>query len=170
MDTLKTIVKFIDGLSEKVGSVASWLLLGLVALSCFEVFTRRVLGSPTIWTHEILSYIFCSTILLLMGYTQLYKGHANIDVFTEGMSKRKQVILEVVNFVIFAFPFVLIMLWNGTVFAATSWMMQERTPSAFNGIIYPAKTLFPVGFALVFLQLVADFIKKIVYLAKGEEL
>jgi TRAP-type mannitol/chloroaromatic compound transport system permease small subunit len=170
MDTLKTIVKFIDGLSEKVGSAVSWILFALVALCCFEVFTRRILGSPTIWTHEILSYFFCATVMLLMGYTQLYNGHANIDVFTEGMSKRTQVILEVINFVIFAFPFVLIMLWNGTIFAATSWMMHERTPSAFNAIVYPAKTLIPVGFALVFLQLVADFIKKIVYLAKGEEL
>ncbi|MBU2054406.1 MAG: TRAP transporter small permease subunit [Proteobacteria bacterium] len=170
MHTLKTIVNFIDGLSERVGSVVSWILLCLVALSCFEVFTRRVLGSPTIWTHEILSYIFCATIMLLMGYTQLYKGHANIDVFLGSMSKRKQVILEVVTFVIFAFPFVLVMLWDGIIFAATSWMMQERTPSAFNAIVYPAKTLIPVGFALLFLQLVADFIKKIVYLVKGEEL
>lgn len=169
MDTIKNITKIIDGLSEKVGSAVSWILIGLAALSCFEVFTRRVLGAPTIWTHEILSYFFCASILLLMGYTQLHKGHANIDVFTEHMSKRTQVILEVVNFVIFAFPFVLIMLWNGTVFAATSWMMQERTPSAFNAIVYPAKTLIPVGFALFFLQLAADFIRKIVYLVKGEE-
>ena len=36
--------------------------------------------------------------------------------------------------------------------------------------LYPAKTLIPVGFGLVFLQLVSDFIKKIVYLVKGEEL
>jgi TRAP-type mannitol/chloroaromatic compound transport system permease small subunit len=170
MDTLRTIVKFIDALSEKMGSAVSWTLFCLVALSCFEVFTRRILGKPTIWTHEILSYIFCATIMLLMGYTQLHKGHANIDVFVVNIAKRKQVILELVCFVIFAFPFVLIMLWDGTIFAATSWQMQERTPSAFNAIIYPAKTLIPVGFALLFLQLVADFIKKIVYLVKGEEL
>jgi TRAP-type mannitol/chloroaromatic compound transport system permease small subunit len=170
VDKIKTILKIIDGLSEKVGSAVSWILFGLVALSCFEVFTRRILGKPTIWTHEILSYFFCATILLLMGYTQLHKGHANIDVFLVNMSKRKQVILEAFCFVIFALPFVLIMLWNGVIFAATSWEMQERTPSAFNAIVYPAKTLIPVGFALLLLQLAADFIKKIVYLVKGEEL
>lgn len=170
VDTIKTIVKIIDGLSEKVGSVVSWTLPCLMALSCFEVFTRRILDSPTIWTDEILGYFFCAAVLLPMGYTQLYKGHANIDVFTEGMSKRKQAILEIVNFVVFAFPFVLIMLWNGTIYAATSWMMQEKIASAFNSIVYPAKTLIPLGFALLFLQLVADFIKKIVYLVKGEEL
>jgi TRAP-type mannitol/chloroaromatic compound transport system permease small subunit len=167
---IKTILKIIDGISEKVGNAVSWILLGLIVLSCYEVFTRRILGSPTIWTDSILSYIFCATILLLMGYTQFHKGHANIDVFTEKLSKRKQVILEVITFVIFAFPFVLVMLGDGIIFAGTSWMMQERTPSAFNVIVYPAKTLIPVGFALLFLQIVADFIKRIIYLVKGEEL
>jgi len=169
VDTIKKITKIIDSVSEKVGGFLSWVLIGLAALSCYEVFTRRVLGSPTIWTDAILSYLFCASIMLLMGYTQFHKGHANIDVFTERLSKRTQTILEIVTFVIFAFPFVLIMLWDGTIFAATSWMMQERTPSAFNVIVYPAKTLIPVGFALFFLQLVADFIKKIIYLVKGEE-
>ena len=52
----------------------------LLVFSCYEVFTRRVLHSPTIWTHEILSYFFCASVMLLMGHTQLHKGHANVDI------------------------------------------------------------------------------------------
>ncbi|MCX5841728.1 MAG: TRAP transporter small permease subunit [Deltaproteobacteria bacterium] len=170
MDTIKSIMKTIEALSEKIGSVVSWVFVILVGLSCFEVFTRRVLGKPTIWTHEILSYTFCALILLTMGYTQLYKSHANIDVFYDALSKRNKVIADVINYLIFGLPFVIIMMVDGTIFAATSWMMQERTPSAFNFIVYPAKTLIPIGFALFFLQLLADFVKKIIYLVKGEEL
>jgi TRAP-type mannitol/chloroaromatic compound transport system permease small subunit len=163
-------MNMIEALLEKVGSTVSWVLIALVVLSCFEVFTRRFLGRPTIWTHEILSYIFCASILLTMGYTQLHKGHANIDVFYDNFSKRNRAILDVVNFLLFGLPFTIIMLWDGTIFAATSWMMQEKTPSAFNAIVYPAKTLIPVGFALLLLQLLVDFTKKIIYLVKGEEL
>jgi TRAP-type mannitol/chloroaromatic compound transport system permease small subunit len=170
VDKIKSIMKIIEALSEKVGSTVSWVFVALVGLSCYEVFTRRFLGQPTIWTHEILSYIFCASILLLMGYTQLYKGHANIDVFYDAFSKRNQAILDVINFLIFGLPFAAIMLVDGTIFAATSWMMQERTPSAFNAIIYPAKTLIPVGFALLFLQLLVDFTKRVIYLVRGEEL
>jgi TRAP-type mannitol/chloroaromatic compound transport system permease small subunit len=170
VDTIITIMRKIETLSNRVGMVVSWVFIILVGLSCFEVFTRRFLGKPTIWTHEILSYTFCALILLTMGYTQLYKGHANIDVFYDAFSKRNKVILDVINYVLFGLPFVIIMTVDGTIFAATSWMMHERTPSAFNFIVYPAKTLIPIGFFLLLLQLVVDFIKKIVYLVKGEEL
>lgn len=163
-------MKKIEAFEEIVGSITSWVFVALVGLSCFEVFTRRFLGKPTIWTHEILSYTFCALILLTMGYTQLYKGHANIDVFYDQFSKRNKVILDVINYALFGIPFVIVMMVDGTIFAATSWMMQERTPSAFNFIVYPAKTFIPIGFALLLLQLLVDFIKKIVYLVKGEEL
>lgn len=170
MDKIKTIMKITEALLENIGRIVSWVFVVLVGLSCFEVFTRRFLGKPTIWTHEILSYTFCALILLTMGYTQLHKGHANIDVFYDAFSKRNKVILDVINYAIFGIPFVLIMLVDGTIFAATSWIMQERTPSAFNFIVYPAKTLIPIGFFLFFLQLLVDFIKKIIFLVKGEEL
>jgi len=170
MDTIKSIMKKIETLSEKVGSTVSWVFVALVGLSCYEVFTRRFLGQPTIWTHEVLSYIFCASILLTMGYTQFHKGHANIDVFYDAFSKRNKAILDVVNYLLFGLPFTIIMLWDGTIFAATSWMMQERTPSAFNAVVYPAKTLIPVGFALLLLQMLVDFTKRVIYLVKGEEL
>ncbi len=170
MDKIKTIMKKVETLLDKIGKIVSWVFVILVGLSCFEVFTRRFLGKPTIWTHEILSYTFCALILLTMGYTQLYKGHANIDVFYDRLSERRKVIVDVVNYLIFGLPFVIIMMVDGTIFAATSWMLQERTPSAFNAIVYPAKTFIPIGFALFFLQLLIDFAKKIIYLIKGEEL
>lgn len=170
MDTLKAIVKIIDTISQNVGRVLSWVLLCLVGLSCFEVFTRRFLGKPTIWTHEILGYIFAASILLIMGYTLLHKGHASIDIIYERFPKRRQALANVFTLSVFALFFTIVMLIDGTIFAYTSWHMQERTPSAFNAIIYPAKTLIPIGFALLLLQVVADLIRNIYFLVKGEEL
>lgn len=170
MDTIKAIVKRIDWISQKVGSVTSWLLLLIVGLSCYEVFTRRFLGKPTIWTHEILGYIFCASILLTMGYTQLHKNHANIDIVYDMLSRRTKAMVDVFTLLVFALFFTLVMLIDGSIFAYTSWAMQERTPSAFNGIVYPAKTLIPVGFALLLLQVVADLIRNVYFLVKGEDL
>jgi TRAP-type mannitol/chloroaromatic compound transport system permease small subunit len=48
--------------------------------------------------------------------------------------------------------------------------MKERTPTAFNPIVYPAKTILPVGALLLLLQGLADFAKSIVFLVKGERL
>lgn len=170
MNTLKAIVKTIDWISQKVGSLLSWVLLCLVGLSCYEVFTRRFLGKPTIWTHEILGYIFAASILLTMGYTLLHRNHANIDILYDMLSRRKKAMADVFTLTVFALFFTLVMLIDGTIFAYTSWSMQERTPSAFNAIVYPAKTLIPIGFFLLLLQVVADLIRNIFFLVKGEEL
>jgi TRAP-type mannitol/chloroaromatic compound transport system permease small subunit len=170
VESLKKLVKRLDTFSEWWGRLFSWIILGLVALSCFEVFTRRLLGKPTIWTHEILSYIFCGTVLLFMGYTQLYKGHANIDILYERFSAKTRAILDLITLIIFMGVFSAIYLVDGFIFAKTSWQIHERTPSAFNFIIYPAKTLIPVGAILLTLQFISDLLKKIVFLAKGEQL
>ncbi len=159
-----------EQISLKVGSVLSWVLLILVGLSCFEVFTRRFLGKPTIWTHEILGYIFCASILLTMGYTLYHKSHANIDILYDMMQRKKKAIADIFTLVIFGLFFTIVMIVDGTLFAYTSWAMQERTPSAFNAIIYPAKTLIPIGFVLLLLQVLADLIRNIYLVIKGEEL
>ena len=170
MESLRKLVKGIDTFSEWWGRIFGWMVLGLVALSCYEVFTRRFLHKPTIWTHEILSYIFCGTVLLFMGYTQLYKGHANIDILYDRLSAKTKAILDLITLFLFMGLFAAIYLVDGFIFAQTSWQMHERTPSAFNFIVYPAKTLVPVGAFLLTLQVISDLLKNIVFLVKGEKL
>jgi TRAP-type mannitol/chloroaromatic compound transport system permease small subunit len=48
--------------------------------------------------------------------------------------------------------------------------MWERTPSAFNFYVFPAKTLLPIGAFLLLAQGISDLIKNIVFVVKGEQL
>ena len=170
MNALKGIINFIQTISEWSGRIFSGIIVILMCLSCFEVFTRRVLHSPTIWTHEILAYFFCASVLLLMGYTQLYKGHANVDILYERFSPRTKALIDVFCFIFFMGLFAVVFFTDAVNFAATSWAMKERTPTAFNPIVYPAKTILPVGMALLLLQGFADFLKNMIFLVKGERL
>lgn len=167
---VRRIIRVIETISEWTGRLFSGTILVLLVLSCYEVFTRRVLHSPTIWTHEILSYFFCASVLLLMGYTQLYKGHANVDILYEHFSPRTKALIDCVTFIFFMGLFVTVFLLDAVNFASTSWAMKERTPTAFNPIVYPAKTILPIGAGLLLLQGFADFLKNVVFLAKGERL
>jgi TRAP-type mannitol/chloroaromatic compound transport system permease small subunit len=170
MNALKGIIKFIQFISEWSGRIFSVTILVLLVFSCYEVFTRRVLHSPTIWTHEILSYFFCASVMLLMGHTQLHKGHANVDILYARLSPKTQAMIDAVAFIFFMGLFALVFFTDALNFAATSWAMKERTPTAFNPIVYPAKTILPVGAFLLLLQGLADFAKSIVFLVKGERL
>lgn len=170
MNVLKGIINFIQTISEWSGRIFSGTILILMMLSCYEVFTRRVLHSPTIWTHEILSYIFCASVMLTMGYTLLYKGHATVDILYERFSRRTKALIDIICFVFFMGLFTVVFLTDAIKFASTSWAIQERTPSAFNAVVYPAKTILPVGAVLLLLQGFADFLKNVIFLVKGERL
>lgn len=170
MKTIRAIVNQIENISEWCGRIFSWFIVAVIGLSLFEVFTRRILGKPTIWTHEVLSYLFCGAIMLTLGYALKYKTHANIDIFHERLSPRGQAMVNIVTFIFFLGLYSAIFLWKGIIFAATSWGMMERTPSAFNFYVFPAKTLLPMGAFLLLIQGLSDFIKNIVFLTKGERL
>ena len=170
MKKIRTLVKGIDAISEWSGKIFSWFIVAIITLSLFEVFTRRFLGKPTIWTHEIISYLFCGAVLLTIGYTLKYKAHASVDIIYEKLSPKTQAIWDLIGYALFSVIFTIVVLYEGTRFAAMSWSMMERTPSAFNFYIFPAKTMLPVGFLLVALQMISDIIKNIVFLTKGETL
>ena len=170
MDAIRALIKKVETFSEWCGRIFSWFIVAIILLSVFEVFTRRILGKPTIWTHEILSYLFCGAIMLTMAYTLRYKQHVAVDLIYARFTPRTKAILDIITFIFFLGFFSFVFLWKGIVFAATSWGMLERTPSAFNFYVFPAKTLLPVGAFLLLLQGLSDFIKNIVFVAKGEKL
>jgi len=170
MEATRAFIKKIETFSEWCGKIFSWFIVAIILLSLFEVFTRRILGKPTIWTHEILSYLFCASIVLTMAYTLKNKQHVSVDLIYGRFTPKTKAILDIITFIFFLGFFSTIFLWKGIVFAATSWGMMERTPSAFNFYVFPAKTLLPIGAFLLLLQGLSDFIKNIVFLVKGEQL
>jgi TRAP-type mannitol/chloroaromatic compound transport system permease small subunit len=105
-----------------------------------------------------------------MAYTLRYKQHVAVDLIYARLTPKTKAILNIITFVIFLGFFSIVFLWEGIRFAATSWAMLERTPSAFNFYVFPAKTLLPLGIFLLLVQGLSDFIKNIVFLVKGEQL
>jgi TRAP-type mannitol/chloroaromatic compound transport system permease small subunit len=164
------MVRVLDDVSEWVGRISSWFIVTIIALSLFEVFTRRLLGKPTIWTHEIIAYCFCGAVLLTIGYTLKHRAHANVDILYDNFSLKKRAIVDLITYGVFLGIFTVVMFYEGIKFASVSWAILERTPSAFNFYIFPAKTLLPLGFFFLALQVISDVIRKIVFLAKGERL
>ena len=170
MKAIESLVRRIDSFTERSGKIISCLVLVLVALTVYEVFTRRVLGSPTIWTHETLAYVFGAHFMLALGYTLLHKAHVNVDFIFLRLSPKTQAILEIINFFLFAGLFCAIWLWQGTIYTITSWRILETAPSAFGSPVYPAKTVIPIAVFLLTMQVIGGLIKNIVFVVKGVRL
>lgn len=170
MKAIESLVRRIDSFTDRSGRIVSFLVVILVVLTVYEVFTRRVLGSPTIWTHETLAYVFGAHFMLALGFTLLYKGHVNVDFLIIRFSAKTRAILEIVSFFLFIGLFCAIWLWQGTLYAARAWGIMETAPSAFGSPVYPAKTVIPIAVFLLTIQAIGDLIKNIVFVVKGVRL
>lgn len=170
MNTLRTIVNAIDTFSVWTGKLFSWLVLLLMFFTCFEVVTRRVFQAPTIWTLEMSTYVFCAVCMLALGYTQQSGGHVNVDILSANFSPKVKAICNIITFLLFLGIFSLILVIYGSMFAYDSIIINERSPSAFNALVWPSKLAMPVGAFMLFIQALSGLIKDCVMLLRGEEL
>jgi TRAP-type mannitol/chloroaromatic compound transport system permease small subunit len=167
---VQAFINVIDMINVALASVFSILFIPLMFLSVYEVFTRRLLGSPTIWTLEVTKFTFVPIVVMAMGYTLLLRGHATIDLFSEKFKDKTRAAVETIMAIVFLLPSSLIMFINSSRGAAMSWASLERTPSAFNAPIYPIKTFLPIGFALLLLAAISWIVKNVYFLAAKEHI
>jgi TRAP-type mannitol/chloroaromatic compound transport system permease small subunit len=169
MNFPKKLSIFCDTVNEWTGRIFGWVIVPLVLLTVMEVILRRFLGSPTIWSFEVLKQLYGLHFMIVAGFGLLYGSHVSVDVFTMILSKKKKAILNLISYVVFFFPFCIVCIWQGYFFAARSWAMKETTWSVFAPPVYPIKTIIVISFILLLLQGISEFIKSI-YTIKGVEL
>jgi TRAP-type mannitol/chloroaromatic compound transport system permease small subunit len=98
------------------------------------------------------------------SYTLRRNEHVRIDVIAGRFSKRTQVWIDLFGFLFFLLPVTGLILYYAVPYAAISFQEQEYSSNAGGLIVWPAKLLIPVGFALLFLQGVSEAIKRLGYL------
>lgn len=165
---MRILIKTIDTINDIVGKICSYSILIMMFLVVYEVFTRRVLNSPTVWTFESITQAYGFHFMMVIPYTLLHKGIVNVDLLYAKFSKKNQAILDLVTYAVFFFPFVIGVLYKGIPYAITSWQQLETSWSVFAPPIYPFKTVIAVAFALLLLQGVSEVLKRILII-KGDE-
>ena len=166
---IKTLLKFLDAFSEWSGRIFVWLVIPLAIIVVYEVISRRFFGAPHIWSTEVIDFIYGPHFMLVAAYTLLYKAHVKIDVIYDKFSPRNRGILDLITYLVFFFPFCIIVLHQGIIFASTSWTIGETSESAALRIVPLIKTMIPVTMVLLLIQGIATYIRAIIQVIKGEE-
>jgi TRAP-type mannitol/chloroaromatic compound transport system permease small subunit len=164
MSSLLSFSRFIDALNEKIGLAISWALLLAVLICSGNALVRYTFNTSSNAWLEIQWYLFGAIFLLASSYTLKRNEHVRIDVVVGRFSKRIQVWVDVFGFTFFLLPATLLILYFSIPFAYESIRNQEVSSNAGGLIIWPAKTLIPVGFFLLTLQGLSELIKRIGYL------
>jgi TRAP-type mannitol/chloroaromatic compound transport system permease small subunit len=163
------IIRAIDAINEWSGKAASWLVLIFTIVLGYEIVLRYVFNAPTKWAFDISYMLGGSYFWLGVGYTMLKKKHVRIDIFYRTFSIRKQALVDIFFSLIFFFPLWGILLYKLIPYVYLSWITDERSMQGYwMPILYPFKTVMPVGVALLLLQGIAELMRSIRVVMRGE--
>jgi TRAP-type mannitol/chloroaromatic compound transport system permease small subunit len=93
-------------------------------------------------------------------------AHVRMDLFYGSWSARTKAIMDAFT-IFFLIFFLCVLLWGA--FDSTSYAFQynERSSSAWRPLMWPVKVTMCVGFTLMLLQAVAEFLKDIARIRGG---
>jgi TRAP-type mannitol/chloroaromatic compound transport system permease small subunit len=164
MQALLKLSRGIDWLNERVGLAVIWLILASTVISGLNAAVRKIFNYSSNGFLEIQWYLFAAAFLLAAGYTLLHREHVRVDVVSSRFSKRTQIWLDVVGFVMFLTPVCAAVLWFGTPFFLQALESGEMSSNAGGLIRWPVYLMMPLGFALLLLQGWSELIKRIAFL------
>ncbi len=165
MQALLKLSRGIDRLNALVGRYVIWLILGATIVSALNAIVRKVLHTSSNAFLEVQWYLFAASFLLAAGYTLLEKEHVKVDVINSKLSLRTRVWIDVIGFALFLTPMCLIVLYYGTPFFLQALRTGEMSSNAGGLIRWPVYLMMPLGFGLLLLQGISEFIKRIAFLA-----
>ena len=164
MSALLNLSRAIDRLNEFIGRWVSWLVLAAVLISAANAVVRKAFNYSSNAFLEIQWYLFAAVFLLGAGYTLLRQEHVRIDVVLSRFVKRTQIKIEMFGIVAFLMPFVIAVIVLVWPLVAQAYVSGEMSSNAGGLIRWPVFALVPAGFALLGLQGVSEFIKRLAFL------
>jgi TRAP-type mannitol/chloroaromatic compound transport system permease small subunit len=165
---IQKLTRILDAVNEWIGQSLAWLIWVVMGFCVFEVITRRIFNAPNIWTVDVTSLFYALHFMVLAGYTLKHNGHVSVDIIYQRFSPRVKVVLKLFTYLLFFFPFVIVLLYVGYNSAASSWGFRERTSIGLPLITPILKSITPVTALLLLVQGISEFIKAIVDFPKGE--
>ena len=164
MDVLLALSRAIDAFTERVGRIVYWLVLIVVLISAANATVRKAFNYSSNAYLEIQWYLFSVIFLFGAGYTLLRNEHVRIDILSARFSPRLQNWIDVLGIALFLLPMSFILMWLGWPLFVESFVRHEVSTNAGGLIVWPARLMIPVGFALLIVQALSELIKRIAFL------
>jgi TRAP-type mannitol/chloroaromatic compound transport system permease small subunit len=161
MTTALRLSRGIDALNTAIGRAAAWAILAAILVSAANAIIRKVFGvSSNAWL-ELQWYLFGAVFMLCAPWTLALNEHIRIDIVSSRLKSRTRNIVEMFGHFVFLLPFALVLTYLSWPFFLTSFQSWEMSSSPGGLLIWPAKGLILVGFALLLLQWLSEVIKRI---------
>jgi TRAP-type mannitol/chloroaromatic compound transport system permease small subunit len=163
-----SVMDRIDRWSQHLGRWIAWLVLGNIGALVYEFFARHFFRSPTIWSYDMTYFLYGTHFLMGAAYTLYQRSHIRIEIFYQRLSPRRQALCDLVGYLVFFFPVMVVLIYAGLEFAGRSFEINERSGlSPWRPYLYPYKFIVTLSLFFLFLQGVAEFMRCIAKFKRG---
>jgi TRAP-type mannitol/chloroaromatic compound transport system permease small subunit len=165
------IIRAIDKFTEWTGNVFILLVIPLILANVIEVFSRYVLGDPTIWALDVTTMSFGALFMLGCGLALLKGAHVRTDMLWDGFTERTKGRIDTIAYIVFFLPTMAVLFYVSWGSFIDAYLINERSNSgAWGPIIWPLRGVVPLTFAILFIQGISELMKSIWAARTGEVL
>jgi TRAP-type mannitol/chloroaromatic compound transport system permease small subunit len=149
----------IDTFIDAVGRITAWSSFALALVMGTNVLLRYGFSTGSVWAQELEWHLMSPICLFGMSYALRHGEHVRVDVLFASFSERNKLLVEFITALISmgVCAIIIDLSWS---YVAYSWNIGEGSANP-GGIParYLLKALIPIGFALLFLQSLAQAIQ-----------
>lgn len=150
-------LRAVAALSTLAGWCSASMIVAAVALTCQMIFIRFVLNGSTVWQTEAVIYLAVAATLIGLPYVQRLRGHVNVDLIPISLPPRPRFFMAVTASVL-SIVIVGVMFWYGFEYWHFAWDRGWRSDTVWGVRLWIPYLALPIGFGLLFLQLIADLV------------
>ena len=159
---LLRLIRIIDAAGDWCGRLVSLLILPMIAIVSWEVFSRYLFGAPTIWAFDLTYMLYGGHFMLGCAYALLHGSHVRTDMLWEKFSPRKKGTIDAIAYLVFFFPAMILFFLASADDAWHAFKMHELSEqTAWRPVLWPFKAVVPVTAVLLFVQGISEFIKSL---------
>jgi TRAP-type mannitol/chloroaromatic compound transport system permease small subunit len=149
----------IDAFIDAVGRFTAWSSFALALVMGTNVLLRYGFSYGSVWAQELEWHLMSPICLFGMSYALRHGEHVRVDVVFASFSARNKLLVEFITALVSLAVCVIVIQLSWS-YVAYSWNIGEGSANP-GGIParYLLKSLIPIGFALLFLQSLAQAIQ-----------
>ena len=157
---MKKIINLLNFISEKTGTIVSWIAVVLAVIIGVDVIIRYVFQFTFIWMIETEIYLFGMLFLLASGYTFAFDKHVRVDVFYTKFSEKRKAWIDLLGGALLLIPWCYVVIVTSWYYGLASFQMGEGSPQP-GGLpaLYVLKFCITLGFVFLLIQGASQMLK-----------
>lgn len=154
------LIYLIDHFSNWQGRIACLMVVPIIFAMVYEVIMRKFFIAPTLWAFDISRILYGMSFMLGAAYALMRGLHIRADFLYRNFSERTQGRVDLVLYILFFMPGMILLLSAAQEFALKSFYQGETAgDSTWAPIVWPVKISLALGVLFLVIQGISEILK-----------